>query len=195
MSSRELILKAVAENKPDLTALPEMDLSLTISYANKIEQFIDKLKSAGATTFHQDSKFVLQNDLTEVKAQGKFIIDLLDIPHSKDWGDLPASQLESLDTCYLRAELGVAENGAMWISEKQMSNRLIPFICQHLVIVIHEENIVNTMHEAYQRIETTADGFGVFIAGPSKTADIEQNLVIGAHGSRSLRVYLMGAVS
>jgi len=63
------------------------------------------------------------------------------------------------------------------------------------VIVINEENIVNTMHEAYQRIETTADGFGVFIAGPSKTADIEQNLVIGAHGSRSLRVYLMGAVS
>ncbi|MBM3403042.1 MAG: lactate utilization protein B/C [Bacteroidetes bacterium] len=195
MSSRELILKAVAENKPDLTALPEMDLSLTIRYANKIEQFIDKLKSAGATTCHQDSKLVLQNDLTEVKAQGKFIIDLLDIPHSKDWGDLHASQLESLDTCYLRAELGVAENGAMWISEKQMSNRLIPFICQHLVIVINEENIVNTMHEAYQRIETTADGFGVFIAGPSKTADIEQNLVIGAHGSRSLRVYLMGAVS
>ena len=86
----------------------------------------------------------------------------------------------------------VLENGAMWISEKQMSNRLLPFICQHLVIVLSPETIVNTMHEAYQQIDAAANGFGVFIAGPSKTADIEQNLVIGAHGARSLRVYLVG---
>jgi L-lactate dehydrogenase complex protein LldG len=79
----------------------------------------------------------------------------------------------------------------MWISETHMANRLIPFICQHLVIVLNPVVIVNNMHEAYQQLNVSAEGFGVFIAGPSKTADIEQNLVIGAHGARSLRVYII----
>lgn len=45
------------------------------------------------------------------------------------------------------------------------------------------------MHEAYKRLDISQIGFGVFLAGPSKTADIEQSLVIGAHGARSLVVF------
>jgi L-lactate dehydrogenase complex protein LldG len=42
-------------------------------------------------------------------------------------------------------------------------------------------DIVPTMHEAYRQINIAEEGWGAFIAGPSKTADIEQSLVIGAH--------------
>ena len=72
-----------------------------------------------------------------------------------------------------------------------MGNRALPFICQHLVIVLPIKKLVPTMHQAYQSIDVSANGFGTFIAGPSKTADIEQALVIGAHGARSLVVYLL----
>lgn len=191
MSSRETILQAVTMNKPTLTDLPEMDLTLTIKYQDPIKQFIGMVEAAGAQVFYENSRSDLLNDLVELKAEGKLMINLLENSGDEDLANLKASELETLDTCYLRAELGVAENGAMWISEKQMVNRLLPFICQHLVIVLNPLDIVNNMHEAYQQIDTFISGFGVFIAGPSKTADIEQNLVIGAHGSRSLRIYLI----
>ncbi len=191
MSARETILKAVAMNKPELTELPDMDLSLTIQYPDLIQQFIGMVEAAGGKAYYENSGQDLLNDIAEVKAEGKFMINLLEDLNAEKWANLKTSDLEALDTCYLRAELGVAENGAMWISEKQMSNRLLPFICQHLVIVLNPVNLVNNMHEAYRQIDAVANGFGVFIAGPSKTADIEQNLVIGAHGARSLRVYLL----
>jgi len=191
MSSRETILQAVTMNKPAFIELPEMDLTLTIKYQDPIKQFISMVEAAGAKAYYENSRADLLNDLAEVKAEGKLMINLLENSGNEDLANLKASELEALDTCYIRAELGVAENGAMWISEKQMVNRLLPFICQHLVIVLNPLDVVNNMHEAYQRIDTLKSGFGVFIAGPSKTADIEQNLVIGAHGARSLRVYLI----
>jgi L-lactate dehydrogenase complex protein LldG len=47
------------------------------------------------------------------------------------------------------------------------------------------------MHHAYQKIDIAKGGFGIFIAGPSKTADIEQSLVIGAHGARTATIYVL----
>ncbi|NJB86286.1 L-lactate dehydrogenase complex protein LldG [Lewinella marina] len=99
-------------------------------------------------------------------------------------------QLAGVDVAVLSARLGVAENGALWVSEEEAVHRVMPFITQHLVLVLEREQLVGTMHQAYRRIDIAATGFGVFIAGPSKTADIEQSLVIGAHGPRSLAVCL-----
>jgi len=83
----------------------------------------------------------------------------------------------------------VAENGAVWVPEKNMIHRALPFIAQHLVLVVPASRLVATMHDAYASIAELG-GYGVFIAGPSKTADIEQSLVVGAHGARSMTVVL-----
>lgn len=91
----------------------------------------------------------------------------------------------------LKGRFGVAENNAIWIPESNMPHRMIPFVCQHLYLILHARQIVSDMHEAYQKTEIFEQGFGVFIAGPSKTADIEQSLVIGAHGPLSLDVLLI----
>jgi L-lactate dehydrogenase complex protein LldG len=96
-----------------------------------------------------------------------------------------------LDLAILKGQFGVAENGAIWLDDSELRLRAIPFITEHLVIVISRDSLVATMHQAYDRIGDQHSGFGLFIAGPSKTADIEQSLVIGAHGAKSLMVVLI----
>ncbi len=96
--------------------------------------------------------------------------------------------LAEIEVLEIDGEFGVAENGAIWLAEEAMPHRVAPFICQHLVINVSE--IVPTMHAAYERLGGVNSGFGLFLAGPSKTADIEQSLVIGAHGARSLTVVI-----
>ena len=98
--------------------------------------------------------------------------------------------LADLDLFVCEAGLGVAENGAVWLPESRLGPRVAPFLAPHVAVVLEARSLVPTMHDAYARTE--AEGFGVFVAGPSKTADIEQSLVIGAHGPVSLTVVLVG---
>jgi L-lactate dehydrogenase complex protein LldG len=105
--------------------------------------------------------------------------------------------LEDLDVAILPGEFCVAENGAVWVPAASFPHRVLPFITQHLVMVVPGGEIVHNMHEAYERLHAGGSpfakpGFGAFIAGPSKTADIEQSLVIGAHGPRSHAVVMLG---
>lgn len=94
------------------------------------------------------------------------------------------SELEKLKVVILEGKFGVAENGAVWIDESNFPNRLIPFIAEQLIILVSKHNLVSTMHEAYEIISKIDYDFGMFISGPSKTADIEQSLVYGAHGAK-----------
>ena len=97
-------------------------------------------------------------------------------------------ELEDLDVLVIESQLGVAENGAVWVNDSAFPMRVMPFITKHLVLVITKSDIVPYMHQAYEKLNDF--NFGVFISGPSKTADIEQSLVIGAHGALSLTVLL-----
>ena len=99
--------------------------------------------------------------------------------------------LENVDLAIIPAQFAVAENGAVWVTDELLPARVLPFICQHLVAVVNRKDLVATMHEAYDFIGNAGYGFGAFIAGPSKTADIEQSLVLGAHGPKTMTVFLL----
>jgi L-lactate dehydrogenase complex protein LldG len=102
--------------------------------------------------------------------------------------------LDGVDLAVLPGAFAVAETGAVWLEAGRLAHRAAFVAVEHLALVVPAGEIVNDMHEAYGRVAAgfAGRGFGVFVSGPSKTADIEQALVLGAHGARSLRVFLVG---
>jgi L-lactate dehydrogenase complex protein LldG len=190
MSSRDKILNAIAANQPELVAPPTIDLDAVISYEDNYIQFKTILENIGGKVELIQDITALSDQLNAEKAEGKLIINTFN-EIDKQLVLLTSFELEKLEKVCIKATLGVAENGAVWLYESQMINRLLPFICQHLILVIDKKDIVPTMHHAYKKIDISKEGFGIFIAGPSKTADIEQSLVIGAHGARTATIYVL----
>ncbi len=99
--------------------------------------------------------------------------------------------VEALEFAVLPGLLAVAECGAVW-NEPSPADRRAALLADHLVLAVPEDAVVPTLHEAYARIRPAAEPFGWLLAGPSKTADIEQSLVLGAHGPRALSLLLIG---
>lgn len=193
--SKAAILAAVRRQTLAEQPLPDLDQPW-IHYDDPLGQFIEVLKSVGGRCTLASDLEHLQRELAElpeyasaqqicslVPGVGASNVDLdaLGGPHS----------LETVDFAILPGEFGVAENGAVWVTDAGVKHRVIYFIAQHLALVVPAKEIVHNLHEAYERLSLGEPRFGVFISGPSKTADIEQSLVIGAHGPRSLTVFLL----
>jgi L-lactate dehydrogenase complex protein LldG len=161
-----------------------------LSFAEQVDLFKKNLQAAGAAIVELSEKesdnYIAENfpnvlDFTNPETCAKFTA---------------TTSLEKLDKTELvlfSGNIGVAENGAIWLEDKDLPNRILPFITQSLVLKICTKNIVSNMQEAYRRIALKGLGFGVFISGPSKTADIEQSLVYGAHGAKELTVIIIPA--
>jgi len=189
MSSRETILKAISNNRSALIPLENADIAIASNSDNLLEKFTAVLTSIGGQVEVIESIDPVNDYLYKIAGKDNRIVNVF-------LGDVvgnttEAGELENVFVACIAGGIAVAENGAVWVDESMMVNRMLPFICQHLVLVIKDGNLVANMHEAYGKIDTVATGYGVFIAGPSKTADIEQSLVIGAHGPRSLKVFIM----
>jgi L-lactate dehydrogenase complex protein LldG len=190
MDSREQILARVKANQPESKPLPEL-LKHPVSFPIE-ENFISVLTGIGGVVIELN----YLDDVIEFVARnfiGKNIVTTVDSLFSKMKQVTSATphELDGIDLAILEGQFGVAENGAIWITDKNMGDRALPYITEHLAIVLNKSDFVPTMHQAYDRIGNENYNLGTFIAGPSKTADIEQSLVLGAHGAKSLIVFLI----
>ncbi|WP_207426979.1 LUD domain-containing protein [Pedobacter sp. SYSU D00535] len=192
MTSRDKILAAVKANQPDLRPLPEV--VIPVSHADLIQKYTEVASGIGAKVYEVESvsqiKSILADHFDMSKRKVTTLADFADFAET-DILQLDPHALEDVELAILKAELGVAENSALWVAEQHLGQRVVPFICQHLAILVEREKILPTMHQAYEYIGERDYGYAAFIAGPSKTADIEQSLVLGAHGPRSLSVFIV----
>lgn len=197
MSSKTEILSAIRRQHVPPTELPSLQQPW-IAYPDRFAQFQSAVESVGGRCFDVASADQVNQILaaTPAYADAQEIVSLVD-GIGRATVDLDAiddpHQLETIDFAIARGQFAVAENGAIWVTDAGVKHRAVLFICQHLAIIVPRDQILNNMHEAYQRLSFPQAGFGVFISGPSKTADIEQSLVIGAHGPRSLTVLCLAS--
>jgi len=194
MSSKADILNKIKQNQPAfITNLPDLNI-LSSENPDVLSTYKTVLKNIGGdpvevANYTEIIEYIKSNYNLE-KRLITTIPELSEIA-ALDWTDDDPHSLQDVELNVIKAHFGVAENSALWVTDDVLGQRVSPFIAQYLAIIVHKKDIITTMHEAYERIGNQEYGFGTFIAGPSKTADIEQSLVLGAHGARGLIVFML----
>jgi L-lactate dehydrogenase complex protein LldG len=168
-----------------------------VKFADPLDKFAEALKAVGGTCVRAaDLSAAREAVAAQPFRQGAGRVLSL-VPGLED-GDVDLGRvadphaLEGLDVAILPGELAVAENGAVWVEAGRWPHQAVFVIAQHLVLLVDARDVVHDLHEAYARLADRPVAYGTFISGPSKTADIEQALVIGAHGPRSCTVFVTG---
>ena len=190
---KEDFLNKLRKNTHVQYDMPDMKID-GIQYEDTLQQFIDMTKSVGGHVIEAQEGEDLNDLVKKAYPEAKvFATNLSEITIAEKNPDTvaEANELNGTDVGIVRGQVGVAENGCVWIPQT-MKEKAVLFISEYLVIFLEKKNVVNNMHEAYARIEMDPKyNFGTFISGPSKTADIEQALVMGAQAARGVTVVLI----
>ncbi len=191
---RESILNSIKRHKPALVLVPEINLNLFSEDIDLLETFKHNVELVGGNIKDLEHLNDLNSVIKKLYPKAERIVDEVS---ASNLGTVLITKetdphtLENVDLAIIKAEFGIVENGSVWISEDQFPIRVLPFITNDLVIILSKKDLCLHMHDAYKIISDRKRTFGLFISGPSKTADIEQCLVIGAQGAMSLTILLV----
>lgn len=193
MSNKEDILKRYRANVRQKFDMPDLTDIKGVAYPDPLAQFVTMSEAVGGRVVEVKDGQTVDGLIRELYPDAREIAsNLPEVTIATRNPDTVASaaDLNGTDVGVIRGMFGVAENGCIWIPQ-QMKEKAVCFISENLIILLPKSQIVNNMHEAYRRIEFNDYGYGTFISGPSKTADIAQVLVMGAQAARSVTVFLI----
>ena len=189
--NKEELLGKLRRNTIQQFDMPETSID-GIKYENTIEQFIETSHKVGSEVIEAKAGEDLNELIRKAYPEAQVLasnVKGIKVDLNPDMVS-EAQDLNGTDVGIVEGDIAVAENGCVWVPQT-MKERVVCFVSENLVILVHRDKIVNNMHEAYRRIHMTEYGYGCFISGPSKTADIEQALVMGAQAARGVTVIIV----
>ena len=193
MTSKEKILSRCRESIRERYDMPVLDDIEAIRYPDPLRQFLSMTEKVGGRAVELAPGQNINDLIVSLFHDAKRIASNLPEIHIASLNPDTVAEAQDLDGTELgiiRGCFGVAENACVWVPQT-MKERAVCFISEHLLILLPKSEIVHNMHEAYQRLTFNDHGYGTFISGPSKTADIAQVLVMGAQAARSVTVVLV----
>ncbi len=191
--SREAIFSAIRYNLPK-QKLEHPQIPAFRSPARSLKAaFEENLKKAGGAAHDIGSAAEAEAKMMVLHPEAKVVCSA--VPEIAGTRRAEAvhdpHELADVDVGVVRAQFGVAENGAIWLTQEDLIVDALGFLSQHLIVLLDPEQIVADMHQAYRRVRLDLTAYGCFMMGPSATADIEATLVHGAQGCRSLNVLFL----
>ena len=189
MSARDNILKRLRAVELAEVAKPQLDIA-PVRYDDRVAHFAEMVKAVGGEVAEQQGTLI--ETIVALGIDTDKVVSSLEELSEKALNPDNVADLHELGgdyTTVVAGKIGVAENGAVWVPVEGRRKAHL-FACQHIVILLKRDDVVDTMHDAVQQLSLEGIGYGVFLSGPSKTADIEQALVMGAHGAMRATVIL-----
>jgi L-lactate dehydrogenase complex protein LldG len=158
-----------------------------------LSTFEKQLEAMGGRSFAVADAAAVRAKLAELFPNVKVVCSAVpEVPGTRRAEEVSdPHDLNDVDVGVVRSPLAVAETGAVWLTQSELAVNALGVLAQHLIVLLDPEAIVPTMHDAYARLDLAASPYGLFMAGPSATGDIEGVMIHGAQGARSLTVLLL----
>ncbi|MDQ3193017.1 MAG: lactate utilization protein [Bacteroidota bacterium] len=207
-TSREKILKKVRNALIHKSSKPEsenidfespiyskQEESAEITFAQKFTALNGKFAFCENTKEFESiiKEFSAEAALGEIYCAEESIKELLTnagIKHT----DNPA-KLTSCEVSVTNCEYLIARTGSIMISSRQSSGRKLPVFPDKHIVVAYSSQLVDDIKDALKAIKLKyadkAPSLISLISGPSRTADIEKTLILGAHGPKEIYLFLI----
>ena len=137
------------------------------------------------------AKNVLYNPNIDINPQSLKALDTQDsmqfVAYEKSVDEQRAN-LFAFDTSIVQASCGVANLGVIGVASSVKAPRLSSLITRTCIALLKKQDVVENFYEGVQTLKAQGENGKlptnmIFIAGPSRTADIELQTVFGVHGS------------
>ena len=111
----------------------------------------------------------------------------------KTWDEMSLDELYDYDCAVTDVDYAVAETASLVIKPKKAHGRGLSLVPMYHVAFVEQRQFLPDLVDLFNELALDPDRANVIlISGPSKTADIEMNVVTGVHGPNVVNTFILG---